>query len=144
MMEINGFFKEFRFLSNFWPVNVTYGDIDFPSVEHAYQALKTTDHSERERIATLRTAKEAKAAGYKVELRKHWDMVRVPLMKILLDKKFSDPDLKRALIMTYPIYLEETNRWGDAFWGVFNGEGENHLGRLLMEIREDLVRGGHL
>ena len=34
--------------------------------------------------------------------------------------------------------LVEDNWWGDKFWGVCNGEGENHLGKLLMKIRDEL------
>lgn len=28
--------------------------------------------------------------------------------------------------------------WGDYFWGSVNGHGENHLGKILMDIRAKL------
>lgn len=34
----------------------------------------------------------------------------------------------------------EGNTWGDKFWGVCDGEGENHLGKLLMEVRAELTK----
>ena len=138
VMEIKGFFNEFRFLSNFWPCQITWMGIDFPSTEHAYQAAKTLDVEERERIASLPKPRDAKAAGYKVQIRPKWDEIRLGIMRELLQLKFADPELRRALVMTHPASLEETNRWGDIFWGVCNGEGENHLGRILMELRDEL------
>ena len=38
------------------------------------------------------------------------------------------------------LVLEEGNGWHDTFWGVDlkTGEGENHLGRILMQVREEL------
>ena len=37
--------------------------------------------------------------------------------------------------------LQEGNNWGDAFWGVHlkSEEGENNLGKLIMEIRAQLL-----
>jgi predicted NAD-dependent protein-ADP-ribosyltransferase YbiA (DUF1768 family) len=35
--------------------------------------------------------------------------------------------------------LIEENTWGDTFWGICKGQGENHLGRLLMQIRDELL-----
>jgi hypothetical protein len=34
--------------------------------------------------------------------------------------------------------LIEGNTWGDTFWGVCNGVGENNLGKTLMNVREIL------
>jgi hypothetical protein len=32
-------------------------------------------------------------------------------------------------------YLEETNIWKDTFCGVYNGVGENNLGKIIMKTR---------
>ncbi len=34
--------------------------------------------------------------------------------------------------------LIEGNTWRDTFWGIYEGKGENNLGKLLMKIREEL------
>ena len=34
--------------------------------------------------------------------------------------------------------LVEKNDWGDTFWGVCSGKGENYLGRLLMQVRKEI------
>jgi len=39
---IDSFKGDFRFLSNFYPVNVDYEGIMYPTVEHAYVAAKNT------------------------------------------------------------------------------------------------------
>jgi predicted NAD-dependent protein-ADP-ribosyltransferase YbiA (DUF1768 family) len=61
-------------------------------------------------------------------------------MAQLIASKFSDlnPTLKQRLIDTGERQLIEDNWWHDYFWGVCQGRGENHLGRLLMEHRTAL------
>lgn len=44
----------------------------------------------------------------------------------------------KALLATGNCHLVEGNNWGDYFWGSVNGHGENHLGRILMDIRAKL------
>jgi predicted NAD-dependent protein-ADP-ribosyltransferase YbiA (DUF1768 family) len=50
-------------------------------------------------------------------------------------------ELRSALIATGDAYLEEGNDWGDRVWGVYQGVGENRLGRILMKVRADMSRG---
>lgn len=133
---INGFFGEFRFLSNFYPAQVIFEGYVYPTVEHAYQAAKTLDEDERKQIRYAKTPKTAKALGYKVKLRPNWDDIRVDVMRDLLEKKFSIEEFKHALMTTQGYVLIERNYWGDVFWGVCDGVGENVLGRLLMSIRD--------
>jgi hypothetical protein len=139
IMAIKGFFGEFRFLSNFWPAPIVVQRIQFPTVEHAYQALKSTNRADWERIAKLPSPRDAKAAGYKLTVRPGWDKHRVFVMSQLLKLKFAIPELRKALLMTDDAYLEETNTWGDQFWGVCDGVGENHLGKLLMQVRSEIL-----
>ncbi len=60
-------------------------------------------------------------------------------MTDLVRQKFQDPELRAALLATGNRYLEETNWWGDTFWGVCNGAGENRLGMILMAIRTRII-----
>ena len=60
------------------------------------------------------------------------------LMKRLLKMKFAIPELKEMLLATGDEELVEGNYWHDTIWGVCDGVGENHLGKMLMEIRENL------
>ena len=65
-------------------------------------------------------------------------------MKILLRQKFGDAWLRAKLLATGDAELIEGNYWHDTFWGMCNGKGENHLGRLLMEVRSELRVDGRV
>lgn len=136
---IDRFAGEYRFLSNFYPCHVNLDGLWFHSVEHAYQAAKTFDMKERLRIWKMNRAGDAKKAGNQVKLRPDWESVKLNIMRDLLVQKFKDPELKKQLLDTRPHDLVEGNDWGDKFWGVCDGVGENWLGKLLMQIRESLA-----
>ncbi len=136
--KIERFDGQYRFLSNFWPAIVKYEGITYPSVEHAYQAAKTFDRSARASVAALDTAGQAKRAGRGLVMRPDWDLVKLDVMRELLVQKFSEQTPRQLLLATAPAELIEGNSWGDHFWGVCGGEGENYLGKLLMSIRDSL------
>lgn len=138
MDEIRSFTGNFAFLSNFYRVPILYEDSVWPSAEHAYQAAKTHDLEEKARIRSkCVTAGQAKKMGRKLTIRPDWEAVKKSVMFQVVHAKFSQyPDLMRSLIQTHPAQLIEENWWGDTFWGVYNGRGENNLGKILMKIRD--------
>lgn len=119
------------FLSNFY-------EHDGSTVEHRYQAAKTDDMTWAARILSAPTPGAAKKLGRRAPMRPTWDDEKVAVMLTLLRAKFTRPDLARHLLATGDATLIEGNWWGDRFWGVCDGEGENHLGRLLMQVRDEL------
>lgn len=138
MNKIESFQGEYRFLSNFWHVYVRYDGELYPTVEHAYQAAKTLNPEFRKAIAYATTG-EAKRMGRQVPMRPDWDSIKIDVMRDLLRQKFTEePELRELLLATGDAELIEGNTWGDYFWGVCNGEGQNNLGKLLMEIRDGL------
>ncbi len=138
MNKIDNFMGEYRFLSNFWMSPVEMKRIVYPSVEHAYQAAKTFDKKERKIIEYAITPGQAKKLGKKLVLREDWEKVKIPIMKELVKRKFKDSTLKALLKKTGDKELIEGNTWGDTFWGICKGIGENHLGKILMEVRKTL------
>lgn len=67
-----------------------------------------------------------------------WDNHKYRVMDIIVFDKFArNETLKQRLINTGDKYIEETNHWDDRVWGVnyHTGEGENYLGKILMNIR---------
>lgn len=141
-MKIDGFFGPYRFLSNFWLAPVVLYDITYPSVEHAYQAAKSTDPQYQVRIREAPTPREAKKLGLQAPLRPDWESVKIDFMRYLVWNKFSSHEhLKEKLLATGDAELIEGNNWGDVFWGVCKGQGHNWLGRILMETRERLKNG---
>lgn len=141
--EIRGFHGEYRFLSNFFPSPVEFEGLTYPTVEHAYQASKTLDDGMRLVVCNAGSSGQAKHAGRSLVLRPDWEDVKLSIMRTLLRKKFYDPLLKAALLQTGDAQLVEWNYWHDQYWGKCScashrGEGENWLGRTLMETREAL------
>lgn len=140
--DIVSFSGEYRFLSNFYPAVVQLDGLEFPTVEHAYQAAKTLNLEARALIQSLASPARAKRAGQQVVLRENWEHDKVAVMHDLLTQKFADPDLAQQLLATGQRNLVEGNTWGDTFWGVCDGVGLNWLGKLLMTVRTDLYVSG--
>ena len=146
---IREFQGEYRWLSNFWPCRVVLDGAVYPSVEHAYQAAKTTDPAERARIRVCATPGEAKRMGRTVKVRPDWDQVKVEVMRGLLQQKFAQEPFRSKLLATGGEELVEGNRWHDRFWGrcvcpKCGGTGQNWLGRLIMEVRAELRTEAHV
>lgn len=143
---------ETRFLSNFYPyknkqgekypeqVCIEHNGLQFDCVETAYQAAKTTDKN-LQRLFTAMTPYEAKAFwnGKESQIRTDWFDIRDDLMfKLCFQKFFYHPPLMRRLLATGDTELIEGNTWGDVYWGVCDGVGENRLGQILQKLRDKL------
>lgn len=140
-MAIVRFSGYHQFLSNFYIATVYLDGESYPSVEHAYQAAKTIIPEEREIFRSPEfSPSQAKKQGKKITLRNDWDKVKLEVMEDLVRQKFQEYDLARLLKQTGDEELVEGNYWGDTFWGQCPvGEGFNHLGRILMKVRDELA-----
>lgn len=128
------------FLSNFH-------EHDGWTVEHYYQAAKTDDPWWVARILLATSPKEAKRLGRQCPIRSTWEDEKGAVMLTLLRIKFSRTVLAEKLLATGDAELIEGNWWHDIEWGVCTGKckrgpheprGENMLGKLLMQVREEL------
>ena len=138
MDYINEFRNDNYFLSNFYECPVTYNGLTYRNNEAAFQAQKCINPKNREQFTTLNSS-EAKKLGRRVLLRKDWEDIKVQVMKEIVTAKFEqNEDLQQKLRDTGDAYLEEGNTWGDRVWGTVNGAGANNLGKILMEVRENI------
>lgn len=136
---IKGFKLEpYKFLSNFARCWVDLDEWSYYSVEHAYQAAKTLDKKQRRLIMNTLKPGEAKRLGKTVTMRPDWEDIKLQVMEDLLRQKFNQQPFRKLLLATGDAYIEETNNWGDIYWGRCNGYGHNHLGDLIMKIRKEL------
>lgn len=133
---IDRFQGEYRWLSNFWPARVVWDNQAYPTVENAYQAAKCPPHY-RNQFYTC-------PPGWAKRMGIDWPPLamddKLECMRRLLYQKFSDATLRAKLDATDTQELIEGNEWGDRFWGVYyrrdgTSDGENQLGKLLMEVR---------
>ena len=148
---ITEFKNDYTFLSNFYPSYILFEGLVYPTVEHAYVAAKTFDNVFKIMIAELpgHRVGYAKKLGRNIELRPNWEKIKVPIMRELLLKKFKVGLFKEQLLKTDNKILIEGNHWHDNFWGSCvcqkcGDRGQNILGLLLMDTREELKYGKNL
>lgn len=133
--EIKGFFGDYRFLSNFQDAEIIFEGVLYPSSENAYQAARCADLSQRKLFVEC-SASKAKQLAKTVVTRENWNLIKYDIMSaIVFDKYYRNYDLRVKLLETKQKYLEETNHWGDVYWGVCKGRGENKLGKIEMGVR---------
>jgi ribA/ribD-fused uncharacterized protein len=138
---INCFDGKWAFLSNFYWNEIEFEGITYPTNEHFFQAMKTLNIGERQKIANCLTPGQAKRMGRQVALRPDWEEVKEDIMFLGLCLKFADEQLADWLVETGDEPLEEGTTWHDNEWGncscpkCKNIEGKNKLGKLLMKVR---------
>lgn len=113
--DIFGFFEQYRCFSNFHMCPVTIGGLTYPSSEHAYMAMKTSDAFERKKLAfEIPKPSDAKKYGQTVTLREGWsEGLRDVEMERVLYAKFTQNRAEQSLLLTsLPKALHETNGVG--------------------------------
>ena len=126
--------------SNFYSAPLVFQGKQYPTSEHAFQAMKftKTDPDWAEAIRLAPRARDAAQMGRDRShpMRADWDNIRDDAMRaVLLAKFMANPSLESILVGTCDTPLvEHTER--DSYWGDGgNGTGQNKLGKLLMEVR---------
>jgi hypothetical protein len=137
--------KPYGAFSNLFKSVITFEDRLYPTAEHAYQAGKAVKPAVREWILQAPTPALAAMAAhglYTWDIVPNWANIKIDRMRAVLRAKFTQhPDLRELLLETGARRLVEAGTVNNAvnrFWGEVNGKGENTLGKLLMEIRNEL------
>jgi len=117
----------------------------YPTAEHAYQAGKARKDEVREWILSAPTPSLVAMAAhglYTWDIAPEWSRIKFDRMRKVLTAKFTQhEDLKKLLLSTGNSRLVEAGRADNAVnrtWGEVNGKGQNMLGVLLMEVREEI------
>ena len=117
----------------------------YPTAEHAYQAGKARKDEVREWILSAPTPSLVAMAAhglYPWDIVPEWSRTKFDRMRKVLKAKFSQhEDLKKLLLSTGNARLVEAGRTDNAVnrtWGEVNGKGQNMLGVLLMEVRDEI------
>ena len=140
-MTIDKFIQEHQFLSLSFlqmgsPIN--YDGRLWISALHLFSAIKTDNKITRDKIRQANSPADAAAFSREIPLRSNWEGIKLDVMRLVLKLKFSSSKLRDRLLATGDAILIYGNSIGDTFWGVCDGKGENHLGKLMMVLREKL------
>lgn len=139
--------KPFGAFSNLFRRSLEFEGAIYPTAEHAYQAGKALKPAVRDWIQSAPTPALAAMAAhglYTWDVVPNWTEIKFGRMKSVLRAKFNQhSDLAVLLLSTGSARLVETGRVNNAvnrLWGEVNGKGQNMLGMMLMELREELAK----
>jgi ribA/ribD-fused uncharacterized protein len=128
--------------SNFSRHSVELGGKVWPTSEHYYQAKKFESEDLQEKIRQCKGPGAAAEMGRDccLPLRQDWDEVKDDVMREVIRAKFTQhEDLKKLLVESGHEHIVEDSPV-DWYWGCGSDRtGKNMLGRILMEIREELA-----
>lgn len=142
--------KSFRgdkfFLSNMYPcpvkINVNGTIYMMKSSETVFQALRCPERIEEFLQLDGFTAKKL---SHSCVERPDWHKLGpnnmtmdLEIMLYALRCKFTQNPSLAAKLVALEGEIVEINEWNDTYWGVCNGHGENNLGKLLMQVRDEL------
>lgn len=148
MSEVINFYhvsEAYGCFSNFARYPIHLDGKRWPTTEHYFQAQKFEEPEHQESIRREKSPMIAARLGRdrKKKLRRDWESVKVSIMRHALRAKFTQhEDLRATLLSTGTATLVEHTA-NDAYWGDGgDGSGKNMLGKLLMEIRDELKAAG--
>jgi len=143
-MLIIQFYKsvgEYGYLSNLFPCNIELWGRVFPSAEHAYQYRKFKDRKIADWAMTAPAPRFIAILAHGLfpyDVTENWTTLKIDVMREVLFQKFrQNPELFTKLkVETEGKELQEASK-SDKFWGIGKkGDGQNMLGKLLMELRD--------
>jgi ribA/ribD-fused uncharacterized protein len=115
--------------------------LEWPSVEHYYQAMKFEDAQYCERIRQADHPKKARKLGRNRLKRRRtgWHQVKTTVMtRGVYTKCRTHPEIAGALLATSDRMLIENSNY-DYYWGCGRDRrGENAYGKVLMNVRDEL------
>ncbi|MDB5336218.1 MAG: hypothetical protein JWN70_1837 [Planctomycetaceae bacterium] len=146
-MDVINFYSvsdDFGQFSNFAAFPIELGGEVWPTSEHYFQAQKFADADYRQKIRQTISPMQAAKMGRdrKQTLRTDWETVKDDIMRQTVLAKFTQHDELRTLLLSTGSAKIVEHTENDAYWGDGgDGTGQNMLGRILVDIREQLRVG---
>ena len=132
---------EYGCFSNFSPHPVEIKGKVWPTSEHYFQAQKFAGHPDEEEVRRAASPMIAARMGRsrKRPFRRDCEGVKLQIMREVVRAKFTQhTELTAVLLGTGDAVLVE-HTTNDSYWADGgDGSGQNWLGRILMEVREEL------
>ncbi len=143
--HIDFYERDLYVLSNFSSHMVVYGGVTYQTSEHAYHCQRFFGQPAIQ--AEIRSTTSAHDAFRLAQSKRHWqdpdwnDRKRKTMRSILFAKADQHEYVRRKLLGTGSQQLVEGS-WRDSYWGIGESEdGDNWMGKLWMEVREELRKG---
>ena len=137
--------KVYGVLSNLYRRPIEFEGETFPTAEHAYQAGKARKKEVKDWLMAAPSPSLLAMAAhglYYWDIAPGWSTNKFARMKAILRAKFQQhDDLRQVLLSTGSARLVESatvDSTVNRVWGEVNGVGQNMLGKLLMEVRDEL------
>ena len=132
---------EYGCFSNFSAHKIFLKGKNWKTTEHYFQAQKFVGTSDEEELRLADSPMQVAKMGRdrKRPLRRDWEVVKDDIMREALRAKFTQhEDLRIILLETDDAELVEHTK-NDSYWADGgDGSGLNMLGKLLMELRDEL------
>ena len=121
---------------------ISFDGTIYPTSEHFYQSMKSDSKEwkalvsstpDGEKVKTLARKHLIKKKTYK--MREDWDIIKIPVMAVAVYLKFSQNKELHDKLSKIDGKISEVNCWGDTFWGVCNGVGQDNLGKIITRYR---------
>lgn len=113
------------------------------TTEHYFQAQKFAGTPHEEELRLAKTPRQVADMGRDRArpLRADWEQVKDDVMREAVRQKFrTHLDIRQILLDTGAEEIVE-NAPSDYYWGIgADGSGKNMLGKILMEVRDELRR----
>ena len=119
----------------------------FKTSEHAFQYLKFIDTNKEiaNKIKDSFSPNDARNIAHQNKEYRvpNWSEVKyINMEKVLRLKLEQNPIVKEVLLNTKDYIIAENCIDEDTDWGLDNNnQGNNHLGKIWMKIREDIIKG---
>jgi hypothetical protein len=137
--------KPYGVFSNLFRRSMRFDGREFPTAEHAYQFGKArkTEVAEWLMLAPSPSLLAASAHGLNYwDITPGWSKNRRDRMRRVVGAKFRQHvDLAEILLSTGDATIIECGTVDNEVnrrWGMVSGKGENWLGKILMDVREEL------
>jgi len=142
LARIDSFAGPFIQLSNSARTPIEIDGLRFPTVDHAYSYRRIAWEAVAADIRYIPTPAGA-IERREAPPHENWSDDKIAVMRSILAVKFAPGSTPASgLLATSAASLLNENWWGDRFWGIVDGEGQNWLGEMLEEQRASLRASG--
>lgn len=146
-------------LSNFYPCKLTYGGVEYNSVEQLLYVMRLSNHKGHQKSLMLYDkAVDVKKHGKEMfkKLGIVWAPEQlVPMLRFCIRLKYNQCDEFRRFLLEHPEKkLVEYAAWGDSEWGMVDEDetlkwnwyrgyvrGQNVCGRIIQGVRSEGLSG---